>query len=189
MPKTSTGPRRKTSPPGKKDGKERESFQKPKGTHDILPSEWHWWEKVLGVSKKYCELYGFGRIESPLIENSRLFTKGVGEDTDVVAKEMYIFRTKGGDELALRPEATASIVRAYMEHSLARVNPVQKLWYEGPMFRHERPQSGRYREFHQVGLEILGGTSDPIYDAHIIVAFWKILAELKLKRPILKINS
>ena len=161
----------------------------PKGMHDILPADWPWWNRVLDVAADLANFYNFGKIETPLVEQTDLFYKGVGGATDVVEKEMYSFKTKGGDALSLRPEGTASVVRAYVEHRLSKTNPLQKLWYEGPMFRHEKPQAGRYREFHQIGFEVLGGVSDPLYDAEVILIFWRLLEELKIKRVILKVNS
>ncbi len=168
---------------------ERDILFAPKGMHDILPRDWPWWKRVYDVAEDLAHFYNFGRIETPVLEQAELFHKGVGNATDVVDKEMYTLKTKGGDYLALRPEGTAPIVRAYVEHRLSKTNPFQKLWYREPMFRHERPQAGRFRQFHQIGFEVLGGVSDPLYDAQIMLIFWRLLSELKIKRPVLKINS
>lgn len=169
--------------------KERHDIIAPKGMHDVLPAEWIVWDRVIAASKKFAEFYNFGRIDTPILEHAELFERGVGVDTDAVQKEMYVLRTKGGDVLALRPEGTASVVRAYLEHRMARMNPLQKLWYVEKMFRHERPQAGRLRQFTQIGFEILGGTNDPFYDAQIILISYRILEDLKLKNLALKVNS
>ncbi|MDO8515877.1 MAG: histidine--tRNA ligase [bacterium] len=157
--------------------------------HDILPGEMHWHERVSSVARRVSEFYNFQKVESPIVEFAALFERGVGEDTDVVQKEMYTLTTKGGDRLALRPEGTASAARLYAEHALSRVSPIQKLYYEGPMFRHENTQSGRSRGFHQIGFEVIGSPNDPIYDAQVIIVMTRTLEELKLKRVVLKINS
>ncbi len=164
-------------------------LQTPRGMRDILPSEQIWWDRVTRLAKELAEFYGFGRIETPALEYARIFEKGTGADTDVVQKEMYTLKTKGGDELALRPEFTPAIMRAYVEHALSRLGQPQKLYSVGPVFRHDAPQAGRYREFHQVNLEIIGGQNDPIYDAQVILIFQRLLEELRLKNVALKVNS
>jgi histidyl-tRNA synthetase len=164
-------------------------IQTPKGMHDILPSDQQWWDRVRKASRDIAEFYNFGFIETPILEFTDLFTRGVGEGTDVVQKEMYTFKTKGGDMLSLRPEGTAAVARAYLEHHLSRNAQPQKLWYEGAFFRHENPQAGRFREFHQVGFEVIGGQNDPIYDAQVIIMFQRLLEELRIKGIALKINS
>lgn len=169
--------------------KEWEDLIAPKGMRDVLPAEWVVWDKVIAVAKKFADFYNFGRIETPMLEHVELFERGVGTNTDAVQKEMYVLKTKGGDLLALRPENTAGVVRAYLEHRLSRTSPLQKLWYLGRMFRHERPQAGRLRQFTQIGFEILGGINDPFYDAEIILLSYRILEELKIKNPVLKVNS
>ena len=133
--------------------------------------------------------YNFSRLEPPILEDAALYDKTSGEESDVVKKEMYTLRTKGGDFLALRPEYTPGICRAYLEHGMSRLPQPQKLFYFGPVFRHDRPQLGRYRQFTQIGFEILGGQNDPIYDAEIITIVHNLLTELKIKNPTLKINS
>jgi histidyl-tRNA synthetase len=123
------------------------------------------------------------------LEHTDLFVRGVGEGTDIVEKEMFSLKTKGGDSLVLRPEATAAVMRSYFEHGMHRLPQPVKLFYFGRMFRHERPQAGRYRQFHQYGVEILGGDSDPLYDAQTILVMYRFLSELKIENMIIKINS
>ncbi len=169
--------------------KKEEILKTPKGMHDILPEEGRWWDKVRKATEKVTEFYGFQKIETPILEQAVLFSRTVGEDTDIVQKEMYTVKTKSGDTLALRPEGTASICRAYLEHSLSKAAPMQKFWYEGPMFRYENPQAGRLRQFHQIGLEVLGGVADPMYDAQVIIAMYRLLEDLRIKNITLRINS
>jgi histidyl-tRNA synthetase len=164
-------------------------LQTPKGMHDILPQENKWYERIYKVFKEVAEFYGFKKIETPILEYASLFERGVGEETDVVQKEMYTLKTKGGDLLALRPEGTAPVMRAYFEHNLEKLPQPQKLYYFGPFFRHENPQAGRYRQFYQAGFEIIGGRSDPLYDAEIIVLGYKVLKELKISNILVEINS
>jgi len=166
-----------------------EPFRAPKGMHDIIPADELWWDKIENAARSLARAYGFGRLEPPIMEDAALYNKTSGEESDVVEKEMYTLRTKGGDLLALRPEYTPGICRAYLEHGMSRLSPPQKLFYFGPVFRHDRPQLGRYRQFTQIGFEILGGQNDPIYDAEIITIVSNLLAELKIKNPTLKINS
>lgn len=164
-------------------------FQAPKGMHDVLPAEQPYWERVESVAKDLARFYNFSRIDTPILENADLFRKTIGEETNLVEKEMYTLKTKGGDFLALRPEFTAANMRAYMEHGLSRTGQPQKLYNFGPVFRHERPQLGRLRQFSQIGFEIIGGQNDPVYDAQIILISTKLLDELKIKNTVLKINS
>lgn len=164
-------------------------FQSPKGMHDIIPVDQPFWEKIRQATKNTAEFYGFSRIDTPLVEVAEIFEKGLGGETDVVEKQMYFVKAKGGDRLVLRPEGTAPIVRAYFENGLSRMGQPVKLYYIGPMFRHEQPQAGRYRQFHQAGFEILGGENDPLYDAQAALACFRILEELKVKNKILHINS
>lgn len=174
----------------KKEKKEKKaSFQSPKGMHDILPEDQVIWEKVRQVAKNNAEFYNFSRIDTTLVENAELFERGVGAGTDIVEKEMYYIKTRGGDKLVLRPEGTASTVRAYYEHGLSRHGNPAKLYYIGPMFRYEQPQSGRFRLHHQVGFEIMGGEGDPIYDAQAVIAPYRLLEELKIKSISVHINS
>ncbi len=164
-------------------------FQAPRGMHDVLPAEQPYWEKVESAARDLARLYNFQRIEPPIMESVDVFRKTMGEESEVVEKEMYTLKTKGGDFLALRPEYTASNARAYLEHSLSRMGQPQKLFNFGPVFRHDRPQLGRFRQFTQAGFEFIGGTNDAVYDAQIILVFTKLLEELKIKNTTLCINS
>jgi histidyl-tRNA synthetase len=164
-------------------------FQAPRGMHDILPADERYWEKIEGVAKDLARAYGFSRLEPPILEFADLYHKTSGEESDVVEKEMYTLKTKGGDVLALRPEYTPGMSRAYMENGLSRMGQPQKLFTIGPIFRHDRPQLGRYRQFSQVDFEVLGGVNDPIYDAEIILLFVELLRECKIKDSALRVNS
>lgn len=175
--------------PKEKSKEKPEGFRVPKGMHDVLPIEEPYWEKIENATWSLSRAYGFGRLEPPILEDAMLYNKTSGEESDVVEKEMYTLHTKGGDFLALRPEYTPGICRAYIEHGMSRLPQPQKLFYFGPVFRHDRPQLGRYRQFTQIGFEILGGQNDPIYDAEIITIATNLLTELKIKKSILKVNS
>lgn len=170
----------------KKDGR---LLQTPKGMHDILPVDQQYWDRVHKVARDLADFYNFGKIDTPILEHVALFERGVGAETDMIEKEMYIVKTKGGDTLALRPENTAAVMRAYLEHHLGRGAQPQKFFYAGPFFRHENPQAGRYRQFWQLGFEVIGGQNDPIYDAQVILVFQRLLEDLKLKNIVLKMNS
>jgi len=163
-------------------------LQKPTGMHDILPSDQKYFEKVYNTCKSVADFYGFSKIDTPILEETELFIKGTGETTDIVQKEMFTLRTKGGDSLTLRPEFTPGIVRAYIEHGMKNLPQPVKLYSFGPLFRFEKPQAGRYRQFNQFNLEIIGEDS-PIADVQIIQIFYNILSELKFKKLIVKINS
>ncbi|MBI2587829.1 histidine--tRNA ligase [Candidatus Azambacteria bacterium] len=163
-------------------------FQRPKGTADILPEEEPYWERIRKVVSAFAHAYGFSRIETPLIEESALFERSVGEATDIVEKQMYTFRTRGGDSLTLRPEGTAPIARVYIEEGMANLPQPVKLYYIGPMFRYEQPQAGRYRQFHQFGVEIIG-EQDSASDAQTMQLFWVIFQELGIKKIHFEVNS
>ena len=163
-------------------------FQSPTGMSDILPEKQKYFQKIYNTVSDVASFYGFGKIDTPVLEETELFLKGTGISTDIVKKEMYSFRTKGGDFLTLRPEYTPSIVRAYIQNGMQALPHPIKLWYFGPCFRYERPQSGRYRQFWQFGFEIIGEESS-IIDAQIIQIFYNILKELKLKNLIVEVNS
>ncbi|MFH1424043.1 MAG: histidine--tRNA ligase [Candidatus Nealsonbacteria bacterium] len=163
-------------------------LQAPTGMHDILPETQPFFRKVLATANSVAQFYGFQKIDTPIVEDAELFSKGIGLSTDIVEKEMYAFRTKGGDFLALRPEFTAGIVRAYIEHGMVNLPQPQKLYSYGPLFRMERPQAGRFRQFHQIDLEVFG-EQDSVIDAQIIQIFYNILKELKFKNLIVEINS
>lgn len=164
-------------------------FQAPKGMRDVLPDESPWWERIRGAIADIAGFYNFLFIDTPILEPLRLFERGVGDETDIVRKEMYVVKTKGSEALALRPEGTAPVVRAYIEHGLSRLGQPAKLYYVGPFFRHENPQAGRFRQFTQVGFEIIGGQNDPVYDAQVIIAFDRLLKALRISKVSLKINS
>jgi len=163
-------------------------FQSPTGMHDILLEEQKYFQKICEVCEDMADFYQFQKIETPILEETELFSKGTGLTTDIVQKQMYSLRTKGGDYLTLRPEHTPGIVRAYIEHGMFNLPQPVKLWYFGPNFRYEKPQAGRFRQFWQFGFEVLGEES-PVIDAQIIQIFYNILRELKLKNLIVEINN
>jgi histidyl-tRNA synthetase len=155
--------------------------------NDILPGEAFAWQHVEAVLRDVVQSYGYSEIRLPLVEKTELFKRSIGEVTDIVEKEMYTFDDRNGDSLTLRPEGTAGCVRACMEHGLLH-NQVQRLWYSGPMFRHERPQKGRYRQFHQLGVESFG-MEGPDVDAEMILMSARIWQRLGLHEVSLQINS
>ena len=134
-------------------------YQAPRGTQDILPKDSLKWQKIIDTFRKHLEYYSFKFIELPIFEHTELFQRSVGESSDIVNKEMYTFLDKSERSLTLRPEPTAGIARSYIENGLHREPKPVKLWTHGPMFRYERPQAGRYRQFHQIGAEVLGSSS------------------------------
>lgn len=164
------------------------TFQAPRGTHDILPPAQPYWDKIRKVTNELSSYYGYGRIETPHLEDTELFSRAVGEASDIVEKQMYSFRTRGGDALTLRPEGTASIARSYIENGMVSEPHPVKLWYQGSFFRHESPQRGRYREFNQWGLENIGDES-VMADAEIMHIFSVALQELGLKDFVFHVNS
>jgi histidyl-tRNA synthetase len=159
-----------------------------RGTHDILPGEVEKWQHVERTARALCERYGYVELRTPVIEREELFAKGTGESTDIVQKEMYSFTDKGGERVTLRPEATPGMVRAFIEHGLEQLLPSVKLFAMGPMFRYERPQKGRYRQFHQLDVEVFGVT-DPAIDAEVIDLAWRLIESLAIPRADLAINS
>lgn len=163
-------------------------FQTPTGTHDILPDEQIYFSKVHETVQKIANFYGFGRIDTPIIEDAQLYEKGTGLGTDIVEKQMYTLRTKGGDLLALRPEFTPGIVRSYIQNGMISLPQPVKLYTSGPLFRYEHPQAGRFREFHQFDFEVFGEQSSAI-DAQVIQIFYTILKELKFSHLIIEVNS
>ncbi len=158
------------------------------GTRDILPSDYPLWEKVIAAVWRLCKTANYGFIQTPTFEATELFARGIGETTDIVTKEMYTFRDQGDRSLTLRPEGTASVVRAYLEHSLGAREGLVKVWYIGPMFRQERPQAGRFRQFYQFGVEAIGSL-DPALDAEVIDLNYRILGDLGLEKLKVHINS
>lgn len=165
-----------------------QKFQTPSGMHDLLGTRAIYFEKIYDTVVKIARFYGFDRIETPLLEDTRVFTRGVGLSTDIVEKEMYNLKTKGGDNLSLRPEGTASVMRSYLEHDMYTKSQPVKLFYFGPFFRYERPQAGRYRQFWQFGLETIG-KSGPGLDAQTICAVYAILSDLGVKDVVVEINN
>jgi histidyl-tRNA synthetase len=160
----------------------------PRGTFDILPQEHAYWKYVEEKAASVCQLYGYQPLTTPIFEHAQVFTKTVAGGTDIVDKEMYIFKDKGGQELALRTEGTAPVCRAYLEHGLFNLPQPVKLYYIGPAFRYERPQSGRYRQHHQFGFEALG-EADPALDAEVIEMARHFFSSLGLSRFIIQLNS
>ncbi|MDD2274210.1 MAG: histidine--tRNA ligase [Candidatus Pacebacteria bacterium] len=163
-------------------------FQSPTGMHDILPQSQAYHDKIYNIVKNIVSFYDFEKIDTPILEDFNLFVRSIGESTDIVEKEMFTLKTKGKDHLALRPEGTAPIMRAYIENGFLSLPQPVRLWYFGPFFRYEKPQAGRFRQFHQFGIEIIG-ESDPIVDVQSILIMYKILQDLGLKDVIVKINS
>ena len=159
-----------------------------KGTRDILPPSSAIWNKVEEAARRVFATYNYHEIRTPLLEETTLFARGVGEETDIVSKEMYTFEDRDGSSLTLRPENTASVLRAYIEHRLDQIPGVQKLYYLGPMFRRERPQKGRYRQFYQIGAEVIG-TESPFVDAELIEMVLAILKAVGIRDSHLLINS
>jgi histidyl-tRNA synthetase len=159
-----------------------------KGTRDLLPPSTAVWTSVEDAARKVFRTYNYSEIRTPILEETQLFARGVGEETDIVTKEMYTFEDRDGTSLTLRPENTASVIRAYIEHRLDQRPGVQKLYYMGPMFRRERPQKGRYRQFYQIGAEAIGSESAMI-DAEVIVMVIDILERAGLKGFQLLLNS
>jgi histidyl-tRNA synthetase len=163
-------------------------YQAPRGTSDILPQEQAYWRYLEQMVAHTAQLYGYQRLDAPTFEDSRLFARSVGEDTDIVTKEMYTFEDRGGSWLTLRPEGTAPVCRAYLEHGLKNLPQPVKLYYIASIFRYERPQAGRYRQHHQFGYEAIGD-DDPALDGEVIDMAWQFLASVRLKRLSLQLNS
>ena len=163
-------------------------YKAPRGTSDILPEEYVYWKYIEEKAAFLCQLYGYQPLSTPIFEDAQLFTQTVAGGTDIVDKEMYIFEDKNGQELALRAEGTAPVCRAYLEHGLFNLAQPVKLYYIGPAFRYERPQSGRYRQHHQVGFEALG-EADPALDAEVIEMAWQFFLSLGLSGVSIQLNS
>jgi histidyl-tRNA synthetase len=159
-----------------------------KGMRDILPPSSTAWNQVESISRELFRTYNYHEIRTPILEETALFARGVGEETDIVSKEMYTFEDRDGSSLTLRPEATASVMRSYIEHRLDQVPGLQKLYYIGPMFRRERPQKGRYRQFYQIGAEAIGSES-PAVDAEVIEMVVALLRGVGLTGFQLYLNS
>jgi len=159
-----------------------------KGFNDILPANVGKWQHIENAARRVFEVYGFSEIRVPVLEKTELFTRSIGDDTDIVEKEMYSFVDKGDNRVTMRPEGTAGVIRAFIEHKLHSIDNIAKLYYMGPMFRYERPQKGRYRQFHQIGVE-LTGVADPMVDAQVLTMLCHFFAEIGLTEPTLQINS
>ena len=170
-----------------------------RGTRDLLPPETELWNFVEETARRVFARYNFGEIRTPIFEDTQLFARGVGEDTDIVSKEMYTWEDRAraqsekAQSLTLRPENTAGVVRAYIEHKLGETGLLQKLYYIGPQFRRERPQKGRYRQFYQIGAEVIGppsaGSESPLRDAEVLEMLSTLLNELGIDGWKLEINS
>jgi histidyl-tRNA synthetase len=163
-------------------------IQVSRGTRDILPTEVSYWQFIEATARDILDRAGVTEIRTPIFEQTELFSRGIGEATDVVGKEMYSFNDRGDRGLTLRPEGTAGVVRSFIENSLYAQGDVQRLWYVGPMFRYERPQAGRQRQFHQLGLEVLG-SADPRADVEAIAIATDILKAIGLKDLTFDLNS
>ena len=163
-------------------------YRAPRGTSDTLPQEQAYWHYVEKKATHICQLYGYERIDPPMFEDTRLFTRGVGDATDIVDKEMYTFQDRGKNSLTLKPEGTASVCRAYLEHGLNNLPQPVKLYYMAPIFRYNRPQAGRYRQHHQFGYEAIG-SDNPTLDAEVIDMAWQFFLSLGLHHLSIQINS
>lgn len=164
------------------------SLKAIRGTRDILPGEVERWQRVEKAAREVFALYGFREMRTPIFEDSAVFLKGTGESTDIVQKEMYRFEDLGGNDLTLRPEGTPPVIRAYLENGLGRGQSIDRFYYVGPMFRYERPQKGRFRQFHQIGVEALGSAS-PRVDVEIMEMAMRWLHELGVHQPRLALNT
>ena len=170
------------------------NYRGPRGTYDVYPEGrepherpelWAWVERV---ARDFFRRYDYSEVRLPVFENAQLFIRSVGEETDIVRKEMFIFRDKGGRELSLRPEGTAGVVRSYVEHGLYKIAQPVKVWYMGPMFRHERQQKGRYRQHYQLGAEVLG-SEDPLVDVEVISLLCDIHQALGVEDEVVYLNN
>ena len=159
-----------------------------RGTHDLLPETTQLWQRIEAAAHRIFGLYGYAEVRTPIFEETELFARSIGAETDIVQKEMYTFADSKGKTFSLRPEGTASVVRAYIEHGLYHDGGINKLYYIGPMFRHERPQKGRYRQFHQIGVEVLG-SDHPAIEAEVIEMLEHFFRELDIQGLELLVNS
>ena len=166
----------------------KETIQSIKGTKDILPDQSHGWQALKVVIRSTMNNYGYKEIRTPAFERTELFSRGVGEETDIVSKEMYSWTDQGGENLTLKPDLTAPVVRAFIQHNLREQSPINKLYYIDTLFRRERPQKGRYRQFHQFGIEAFG-SENPEIDAEVIAIALAVLNKLGLEGLTLKLNS
>ena len=165
------------------------NFRSIKGTHDILPENSYKWRHLESIVHQVCAQFGYQEIRTPIFEQNKLFSRSVGEESDIVTKEMYSWEDKKNSFLTLRPELTAPVARAYNQHNLGNLSPIHRFYYIGPLFRRERPQKGRQRQFHQFGIEAFGSNYAE-QDAEIIALAWQLLAHFKLTNKIdLQVNS
>ncbi len=180
---------KKKAPAKKGEEKKRtvKAFDTLRGMKDILPKDEVYWLKSRRVAEDISGAYGYGYIQTPVLENAKLFVRSIGKGTDVVDKEMYVFEDRDGTKVAMRPEATAAVARAYIGNGMRTKPQPVKTWYYGPMFRHDRPQAGRYRQFNQFGCEVIG-ERDPVIDAELIVVSYNYLRDLGIE-PIVHVNS
>jgi histidyl-tRNA synthetase len=165
-----------------------QGFQAPRGTADVLPAEAAARDRIERTARDLLERAGYARIETPVFEDTELFARGVGGSTDIVRKEMFTFEDKGGRSITLRPEATASIARAYLEHGMQKLPQPVKVWWHGPLFRHERPQAGRFRQFSQLDAEVIGSDS-PLVDAELIMLCDELLRSVEVPELTLRVGS
>ncbi len=165
-----------------------ERIQVIRGMRDIFPEQARWWRRMESQLAAFLDLYGYGEIRTPILEQTGLFKRSIGEQTDIVEKEMYTFTDRDGGSLTLRPEGTAAVIRSYIENSVWQREPVSRLFYLGPMFRHERPQKGRYRQFSQLGVELVGA-SQPAADVEMIDIMVNSMAAIGLVDTSLELNS
>ncbi|WBL35638.1 histidine--tRNA ligase [Tepidiforma flava] len=163
-------------------------FQAPRGTQDVLPAMQPYWQAVLDAVREVARLHGFQRIDTPMFEVAGVFEKGSGDTTDIVEKEMYVFEDRGGDRLALTPEGTPAIVRAYLEHGMSSWPQPVRLYTTHPMFRYDRPQKGRYRQHTQFDAEVLG-SADPLVDAEVITMLWRLYGMLGIRGITVRLGS
>ncbi len=163
-------------------------FQAPRGTQDVLPAMQPYWHAVLDAVREVARLHGFQRIDTPMFEDAGVFEKGSGDTTDIVEKEMYVFEDRGGDRLALTPEGTPAIVRAYLEHGMGSWPHPVRLYTTHPMFRYDRPQKGRYRQHTQFDAEVLG-SADPLVDAEVISMLWRLYGMLGIRGITVRLGS
>ena len=166
----------------------KETIKSIKGTKDILPDQSHRWQALKAIIRNTMDNYGYKEIRTPVFERTELFARGVGEETDIVSKEMYSWTDQGGEDLTLKPDLTAPVVRAFIQHNLRELTPINKLYYIDTLFRRERPQKGRYRQFHQFGIEAFG-SENPEIDAEVIALSLAVLNNLGLEGLTLKLNS
>ena len=164
------------------------TFQSPRGTTDRLPPEQKYWRYIESKAMDVARRFGYGRIDSPMFEDAGLFIRGVGEGTDIVEKEMYVFEDRGGDMLTLRAEGTAPVCRAYLQHGMQNQAQPVRMYYICPVFRYERPQAGRFRQHHQFGVEAIGDP-DPSVDAEVIELGWTFMHDIGLSDITLVTNS